>query len=39
MTYYEYKLIARARGFQPLKEKTFNAMLKAGFNFKTGSFI
>ena len=38
MTYYEYKLIARARGFQPLKEKAFNAMIKAGFNFKTGAF-
>jgi hypothetical protein len=31
MTYEEYKLYAKKKGFQPLSLKAFEAMKKAGF--------
>lgn len=38
MSYEEYKEYARLKGFQPLSEKAFDLMVKAGFDFRKGDF-
>lgn len=38
MTYEEYQELAKDKGFQALSFEAFEAMIKAGFNFKSGEF-
>ena len=38
MNYEEYKEYARVKGFQPLREEAFEAMLRAGFVFGENRF-
>ena len=39
ITYQEYLAHAKEHNFQPLSEETFNALLKAGFNPITTTFL